>query len=361
LKGADAFGRALLLWLIELLLRPAPEPAPAIDAQALRKVLVVRIDTRVGNVLLTTPLVRALRRGLPQARVDLLVASGKQALVEGLADRVLVFAKKDFFRAPWRLIGFLRRLRRERYDLVVEAGHWHAFSFTSLALARLTGAPVRLGHARGLSERFLTHNVAKDPSIEREVASKLELLRPLGIEAAGEHLETTIDSHPEAQEAARAIVALAKGAPIVALNPGARKPDHRWPASGYGALAARLHEKLGACPLILWGPGEEEIARAVVTASGGAALLAPPTNLGGLAAVFRQSALVVTNDTGPMHLAVATGVPVVAVLLAEDGARWSHDGRFAGVAVRDAEPAAIERVEQAATRLLGEARLASNC
>jgi ADP-heptose:LPS heptosyltransferase len=350
--GRGGVGRLILLWLIRLFYRAAPSPAPAIDARSVRKVLVVRTDTRVGNVLLTTPLVRALRKGLPQARIDFLVAAGKQSLVEGLADRLVIFAKKDFFRRPWTLLGFLLGLRRERYDVVVEAGHWHAFSLTSLWLVRFTRAPVRIGHARGLSERFLTHELRKDPAVVREVPSKLELLRPLGLEAAGEQLETTVDrGEREARVAAEAL-GLAGGAPVAALNPGARKADHRWAPEAFGALARRLREEKGVVSLVMWGPGEEEIASRVLAASEGAALLAPATDLAALAAVFRRSALVVTNDTGPMHLAVATGAPVVAVLLSEDGARWSHAGRFEGVAVADGSAAAVERVFEAAGRML---------
>lgn len=340
-----ALGRALLLLLVRLLYRKSPLPAPAIDASKVARVLVVRTDPRVGNVLLTTPLVRALRRGLPGARVDWLVAAGKEPLVEGLADRILPFPKKDFFRAPWRFWGLVAALRRERYDVVVEAGHWHAFSFTSLWLARATGAPVRLGHARGEASRFLTHPVDRDPAVEREVPAKLELLKPLGIPAAGEELETTIDRAAEVPE-------LGAGK-VVALNPGARKADHRWPPEAFGALARRLASELAATPVVLWGPGEEPLASAVVAASGGAARLAPPTDLAALAAAFRHSALVVTNDTGPMHLAVAAGAPVVAVLLAEDGPRWSHRGRFEGVAVRAASGEDVAKVFEASKRLLG--------
>jgi heptosyltransferase-3 len=352
-KRIQALGRALLMGLIRLFFSPAPVPAPRIDAGAIRRVLVVRTDTRVGNVLLTTPLVRALRRGLPQARLDWLVASGKQVLVEGLADRLIPFDKKQFFRAPLRFWRSLGQLRLERYDLVIEAGHWHTFSFTSLWLARWTGAPIRVGHARGLADHFLTHPVEKDPAVVRDVASKLELLAPLGLAPAGEELETTVDRAPQVGLEADSIVALAEGRQVVALNPGARKPDHRWPARAFGELARRLRDELGVTPLVLWGPGEEPIARAVVEASCGAALYAPSTDLPLLAALFRRSAVVVTNDTGPMHLAVASGAPVVATLVADDGARWSHAGRFVGVAVKEGTPEEVERVAAAVAGLLG--------
>ena len=349
-------GRSLLLFLVRLVYPAAPKPPPEVDLRAVKSVLVIRTDTRVGNVLLTTPLVRALRRGLPEARIDFLVAEGKQALVEGLADRVVRFRKTDFFRNPARFRAFVKGLREARYDVVIEAGHWHAFSFTAAWLARATRAKIRIGHARGPSERFLTHEVQKVAVNVREVTSKLELLGPLGLLAAGEQLETTVDGSPALAAEADALVrALAKGKPMVAMNPGARKPDHRWAAEGFGALAQRLAAD-GFVPLLLWGPGEEAICEAVQEASAGAAILAPPTDLAMLAALFRRSALVVTNDTGPMHLAVATGTRVLAVLLAADGARWSHAGRFAGVPVRDAGPDAVDRVYAAARTLLEEPR-----
>jgi len=350
-----ALGRALLLFFIRLLYPLAPRPAPQIDPRTLRKVLVVRTDPRVGNVLLTTPLVRALVRGLPQARVDWLVAAGKEHLVEGLAGRILPFRKKDFFRAPLRFRRFVRQLRAEGYDVVLEAGHWHAFSLTSLWLTRATGAPVRIGHARGESGRFLTHPVEHDPRIEREVPAKLELLGPLGLPAAGEDLETTVDGSEAARAEAAAVLSGLER--VAAINPGARKADHRWAPEAFGRLAQKLAQDLSLTPLVLWGPGEVEVAREVVAASQGAARLAPPTGLAALAGVFRRSALVVTNDTGPMHLAVATGVPVVAVLLADDGARWSHLGRFIGVPVsRRLVEEDVAKVADAARTLVAEVK-----
>jgi heptosyltransferase-3 len=156
---------------------------------------------------LTTPLVRALRKGLAPAKVDFMVAAGKEALVEGLAHRVIGFQKKDSFQAPWRFWRFLRELRSARYDLVVEASHWHAFSFTSLWLARWTRAPVRIGHARDLAERFLTNPVAHDPANVRDAQAKLELLGPLGLEGDGEALETTVDMNLSLSERAKQIAA----------------------------------------------------------------------------------------------------------------------------------------------------------
>ncbi len=126
-------------------------PGGAIDLTRLRKVLVVRVDDRVGNVLLTTPLVRALRAGLPGAEIHWLLAGRRRLLVEGLphVDKLISYDKTSAGRRPLAFAAMLWRLRREGYDAVIEAAHFDVLSTTQALLARWTGAPVRIGSLRG--------------------------------------------------------------------------------------------------------------------------------------------------------------------------------------------------------------------
>jgi heptosyltransferase-3 len=298
-------------------------PAPA----EIRRVLVVRTDDRVGNALLTIPLVRALQRALPLARVDLLL---------GLS--IVRFDKKDSFLHPVRFLKFLNRLRAADYDVVLDAAHWHSFSLTSALLSRWAARKWLIGHDRGA---IYSETVPLPAPGVPEIAAKVALGAPLGAGAAPP-METALGRRPS-PVAGR----------FAAMNPGARKSDHRWPAAQFGALARALQEKFALPSVMFWGPGEEVIAREAVNASGGAARLAPATDLDELAAALRASVLVVTNDTGPMHLAVACGAPVVALFLDEAGLRWAHPGpAFAAVVA----PAGIAPVIEAASRLLDSAR-----
>jgi len=340
-------------WLLELGVRVLfwPGRAVPIDPAKIRRVLVVRPDPRVGNVLLTVPLCRALAAGLPGATVDLLVARGKERLVQGLPfiHGIVRFDKRDFFRAPWRFWRTVRALRRARYDVAIDASHFHVFSFTSAWLVSRTRAPVRIGHRRGLAARFLTHPVVHDPATVNDVEAKLELLAPLGLPPAGTALETLVG-----RDGPQVLALLAHGLPtqrFAAINLGARKTTHRWAPEHFGALALRL-VAMDLVPLLLWGPGEEALCDAARVASRNTAVKAPPTNLDELAAAFRVSAVAITNDTGPMHLACAVGAKVVAVFLSDDAARWAHPGpRFRGVRVRDeAEP--VDAVARAVAELL---------
>jgi ADP-heptose:LPS heptosyltransferase len=97
------------------------------------------------------------------------------------------------------------------------------------------------------------------------------------------------------------------------LNPGAAWPNKRWPAARFAALAAALRERHQIMSIVVWGPGEEAIARDVVAGASGAARLAPPTSIADLVALVGRAAVMVSGDTGPTHIAAALGTPVVGL------------------------------------------------
>jgi heptosyltransferase-1 len=112
------------------------------------------------------------------------------------------------------------------------------------------------------------------------------------------------------------------------INPGAAWPNKRWPPDRYGEVAAFLSEVRRLPSIVLWGPGEEAMARAVADASGGSARVAPPTSLRDLLALSRAASLMVSGDTGPLHVAAAAGTPVVSIFGPTDPGRngpWSPD------------------------------------
>ena len=116
--------------------------------------------------------------------------------------------------------------------------------------------------------------------------------------------------------------------PFVVLNPGAAWPNKRWPPDRFGAVARWLRRVHGLSSVVTWGPGDETMAAAVVAGSAGAACLAPPTSIADLIAIVREAALMVSGDTGPMHLAAAVGTPIVGIYGPTDAARngpWSVD------------------------------------
>jgi ADP-heptose:LPS heptosyltransferase len=325
-----------------------PRPTAAMPARAaIRKVLVVRVDERVGNQLLTTPLLRAIKLGLPDAELHLLAPRQAKAIDPPHVDRLWPWQKRDAFQAPHRFVGLLRALRRERFDVVIEAGHWSAFPLTAVLLARLLRGQATVGHDRGEAARFLSHAVPHDPANGNEIPAKLELLSALGLEPRGLEPETGLGLDPAP---ARALLAAAGigDRPFAVLNPGARLADRRWPPEPYAEVARGLARR-GLAVLVVWGPGEEPIAREIAERSG--ATLAPATDLSLLAGLMRAARLVVTNNSGPMHLAAAVGAPTVGVFFSGDSARWGHQlPSFAAAEVR--APADHAIVLESCDRLL---------
>lgn len=301
------------------------EQPHSLDLRSVHRVLVVRVDDRVGNVLLTTPLMRALREGLPHARLDWLIASRRKHLAEGLflADKLIGWDKA---RSLGTLARTLWQVRRVGYDLAIDASHFDAPSTTSALITRWTGAPTRIGFARADAERFFTHPVQVPEDVRYDVAAKLRLLEPLELPERGWALETILGTGAAERAEAEKFLADAGIDPdrFFVVNPGARKHDRRFPPERMGELVAQVASRTKLTPLVVWGPGEKPLAEQTVQAAGGAAKVAPPNDLPLLAAWLRKARLLVTNDTGPMHLGVACGAPVVALFLQADAARWGH-------------------------------------
>jgi heptosyltransferase-1 len=111
----------------------------------------------------------------------------------------------------------------------------------------------------------------------------------------------------------RDVLRIAPRETFVTVNPGAAWPNKRWPADRFGAVARALRERTGLRSIVVWGSGERQLAEQVVGHSGGSAALAPATTLADLIAIADASALTVSGDTGPLHIAAARGCRVVAL------------------------------------------------
>ena len=112
---------------------------------------------------------------------------------------------------------------------------------------------------------------------------------------------------------AREVAARDGGTPFALLNPGAAWPNKRWPPVYFGEVAAGLAKRHGLRSIVSWGPGEKELANTVVAASHDSAVVSPGTTLGELVALAREAAVMVSGDTGPIHVAGAVGTPLVGI------------------------------------------------
>ncbi|HYB74027.1 MAG TPA: lipopolysaccharide heptosyltransferase II [Candidatus Sulfotelmatobacter sp.] len=278
--------------------------------EAVRRIL-VRAPTWLGDAVLSLPVLEGLRRTFPRAEV---VVSAKPtvadlfALVPGLAAVV-----PDAGRGPRGLLATARRLRRERCDVAVALPN----SFASALLARLAGVPHRVGYARDGRSPLLTAAVPVPAAAARwhQVDRYRALLGALGWDEGERRPALTVPEAGDAAERLLAGILAAPGRPLVAVAPGASYGGaKRWAPERFAAAADRLARELGAAIAVVGSRGEAGEAAAVARR-----VAAPVVNLAGrttlpeLGAVLARCTVLLSNDSGAMHVAAAVGAPVVAV------------------------------------------------
>jgi heptosyltransferase I len=291
------------------------------------KFLIVRLGS-LGDVVHAIPAAAALRHTYPAARVDWMVDPRYVELldlVESIDTRIPVDPRalgRGSGRGP--LLRTMRELRRTRYDAVIDLQGL----LKSAVLARAVGGRKTLGfpraHLREPAARFL-YTQAPDPGPSPHVIDKnLALLAAVGVSDLRVRFPVNIPRTPAVQSVAERFA----GRGFVLINPGAAWPNKRWPADRFGAVAAAVQRDHGLASVVLWGPGEERAGADVVAASAGAAALSPPTTIADIVGLARSARLMVSGDTGPLHIAAAVGTPVVALFgptFAERNGPWADE------------------------------------
>ncbi|PYN87668.1 MAG: lipopolysaccharide heptosyltransferase I [Candidatus Rokuibacteriota bacterium] len=281
----------------------------------------------IGDVVHALPVAAALHAAFPQARLAWIVERREAAVLRGnpaLSEIVPVDTRGwRRARAPLAvaettgaLVALGRHLRAARLDVAIDLQGL----VKSGVITAATGAPLRIGftaaHCRErLNVLFTNRRVAPPPAARHVVDRYLSLVEPLGVRARAVEFALPTGTAEE-----RRLDEFLMGAGLkprdrlVVLNPGAGRPDKRWPIESFRALTRRLADEAGAAVLVIWGPNELADARAIVDHEPpGRAILAPPTNLDELLAVLRRASVIVAADTGPLHLAAALGTRCVGL------------------------------------------------
>lgn len=287
-----------------------------------RRILLVRL-TALGDVLLATPAARALARRFPAARIDWLVEKPYVPLLEANPwVRPLAYDKRGRHAGAAGLLRLAFELEAEGYDLVIDLQ-----AKPKTALLRSAGAASITMRKRTPVETFLSLIGREKPQQRMHAtAMYLDALAPLGVEPDGNQLELVLTDAMRKEAGS-----LPGGERTVALAPGARWDTKRWPPEHFAALGRALIDR--GCRLVLVGGRDEAALLDGLKAAIGADV--PDTrqlSVGGLAAAIGKSALLVSNDSGPAHIASALGVPLVALFGPTSAKRWGPLGPRAKVA-----------------------------
>jgi lipopolysaccharide heptosyltransferase II len=285
-----------------------------------RRLLAVRLDT-IGDVLMTTPALRALHGG--DAHLTLLTspAGAEAARLVPEVDDVIVYE------APWlkatppdpppaRDLAMVEELRRRRFDAAAIFTVYSQNPLPAAFLCHLAGIPLRVAHSRENPYHLLTdwvREVEPEVRVRHEVRRQLDLVAEVGRTVHDERLSLEVP-RPARRRAASLLgqVGIDPGRPWLVLHPGATAPSRRYPAESYARAAERLVSEHGV--VVVFTGGRDEVAlveavRARIPAP--TASLAGRLSLAELAALLELAPLLVANNSGPVHVAAAVGTPVV--------------------------------------------------
>lgn len=282
----------------------------------LRKVLIIK-PSSLGDVATALPMAADLKFAAPRVKIDWLVHPSLTPLVEGHAaiNKVILFDRRKL--APWwrsktatlALRDLLRKLREAQYDAVIDAQGL----FRSAFLTYITNAKIRIGFANAREGATLayTHKVKLPDNGKKMLAvdRMRALLQPLGIKTSSRPAEAQIPIQPEAAIFARQ--ALGQSRPVIVI-PGARWATKRWPIDRYTTIVQQLLRE-GQQVLLLGSPDEKPLCDQIEKSAPEAINLAGQTNLAQMIALLDRAKLLIANDSGPLHVAVALNKPAVSL------------------------------------------------
>jgi len=285
-------------------------------------ILCIRLDT-IGDVLMTTPAIRALKRSRPDRRITLLTSSAGAKVAPFIpeVDETLVYD------APWMKATAVRpnsepeqamvdHLRRAGFDAAVIFTVFSQNPLPAAFLCYLADIPLRLAHCHENPYQLLTDWVP-DPEpaqfIRHEVRRHLDLVAEAGSQTADERLSMRVPVG--APERVRRLLherGLAEERPFIVIHPGVTAPSRQYPALQYAAAAQRLAQEYN-WQIVFTGSGSEDSLITFIRQNMAAPSISLVNclDLGELGALLQMSALLIANNTGPVHVAAAVGAPVV--------------------------------------------------
>ncbi len=274
-----------------------------LDKAQIRRILVIK-PRAIGDVLLSTAVLPNLRNEFPEARIDFLVESFAASVLEGNPhiDNIVTYDTRIE-----SSLSIIMKVRKNKYDMVIDL-----FGNPRTAIITiLSGAQVRVGFP--FKWRRLAYNIIVPPRSEsvHNVEFNLDAMRHIGIQVHDSYPRFYLDE--PSIEFARSFMEAENLKPsgFITVNIGGGWDAKRWPIDKFIVLSNAIASQLRQSVVALYGPAEEKEAREICDFS--PAILAPRTSLKQMGAILKASQLLITNDSGPMHIAAALGVPTLAI------------------------------------------------
>lgn len=278
-----------------------------------QRILMVRQD-KLGDLLLTTPMIDALKKAVPDAHLTCMIRPHLHEVMENNRNVDAIWHTE--FRPPVsKFLPIAWRFRQQRFDaIILNLPNSGAHTW----IATIARIPIRIGSADKYYARLLTHNLRFDfhnpPMHEVELNTAMaQHLTPVPLQPGRLYLPV-LDHHDREAEHILQQHGVSAGQPFFCIHPGTGGSSHAWYPDRYGQVVRKLREATGWTAVVTGGANEQALAQTVCHQAGaGAVNLAGHTSVAVLGAVLKRAKFLVSGDTGAMHVAASMGTPCVVV------------------------------------------------
>lgn len=280
-----------------------------------KNILIVRTD-RIGDVVLTTPVIKALRKAYPMARITILVAKSTQSLVEGnpYLNEIMVDDRKGAHQGVFGFLRLARKIRRQSFDV---AFIFHTKRRYNLACF-LAGIPMRIGYKNEKFGILLTHPVKdiRHFGQKHEALCCLDLLKEVGIESSDLDFLVPMDKDCEDWASQWLSSNHIHGEEIIAIHAGSSDPAKCWSAEYFAKLIDSLEDRYNSKIILIGGPETVQQSTAIMQLCVRKPYdLTGQTSLAQTTSLLRRCRLLISNDSGPVHIASALGIYVISLFM----------------------------------------------
>ncbi len=298
-------------------------------SESLKNILIIK-PSSLGDIVLALPALTALRKSFPDAKISWLVRTDFTVLLENHPhlDEIIPFDRRFLGKAWFHpgafscLISLIKQLREARFDAVID----FQGLFRTASLAWLSGCKKRYGiaNAREFAHLFYTHKIHQTKDCIHLVDFYLKIIQAAG--ASNLNVEFVLPEYPESIESVSKLLTThdMKFDDYAVFVPGSAHEDKRWPIERFAELAEKISSEFGLSIVAVGGTSEAGLVERLQSISDVPVInFAGRTSLSELIVLLKKSRLVVSNDTGPGHIAAALGTPLVLMF------SWSNPARIA--------------------------------
>ena len=337
LKSAEKFGKKALTFIFKIFVKQEKISFNKIDISKIDKVLIIRQDRRIGNLILTTPLIQKTKTVFPNADIDILIAKSNLILCEDNPhlNRIYPFDHTGFIYNPFRFLKLISTLRKNKYSVLIESSKPSSVSFLNGYLAYLTKSPIRIGFENGSGSIFTNFHVKPDltrhySEIQQDLVNFLSTeesylqphIFPNEIEA--KKMRTLLNEKFNITEHGR----------IIGIWIGARGKK-KWNIENFIKLFNRIKSETEYFPILVFGIEEGEDFAGINKEKYSAFRI---IDLKNLKSFILSSDVFICGDTGPLHFSYALGTPTIGIFLEDSYERYGYTDGEKNLIVKPSNP-----------------------